>query len=796
MKFTLNWLKEFLNTSASLSEIITALNSIGLEVSEVIDRNVDLKTFEVALITKTMPHPSAEKLKVCEVETSNGNLQIVCGAKNARNGLKVVLAPIGSVIPNGNFKIKESAIRSVKSYGMLCSAEELNINLNFSEGIIELPSDAQIGEQILQYFGLGDPVISIDITPNRADALGVYGIARDLAAKGLGELKQLKIDNVKNNFKSNISLNIKEPDHCSVFAIRELKNLSNKSSPSWLKERLKSIGVTPISAIIDVTNYISYSFGQPMHAYNKETIIKGLDIRLAAAGTQFQALNNKDYMLSEQDLVVADAEHIQSLAGIIGSSYSACSKHNDELVNIILEAACFSAEIIMDTGRRHNILTDSRYRFERNVDGAFTLNALDIATNLIVSICGGEASERVVKTTQQLAEKVIALPLEFITTYTGIEISEINVVDILTKLGFTCALSDLRILSVVVPSWRSDITIKEHLVEEILRIYGYDLLPSIAFAKDVDVMLPKTQRYICEMRRIIANQGYDETVNWSFIDQNLATMFTKIKDELIIINPISIDLNYMRPSIVPSLLKAAAKNIARSIKDLALFEIGPVFNGTKIEDEQIQISGIRCGFDGSKNCHSSIRSIDVFDIKADLSILLNSFGLNIDDCTLTTAPNYYHKTRSAHLLLGKRSIATFGQLHPLVLKSFGIDQDIYAFELNLSNIPQKKGKFGRRDEFIFSDFPSVSRDFAFVVDQQQIVGEIIKYISHIDKKLIKSVDLFDIYKSDNMESNTKSIALAVLIQANDRTLNEQEIEILSQSIISGVEKQFGAKLRT
>ncbi|MGI4775502.1 MAG: phenylalanine--tRNA ligase subunit beta, partial [Janthinobacterium lividum] len=421
MKFTLSWLKEFLDTSASLSEITAALDGIGLEVAETIDRSVGLEQFEVAHIAKTISHPVAEKLKICEVETKKGILQIVCGAKNARSGLKVVLAPIGSLIPNGNFKIKESEIRTVKSYGMLCSGEELNINKD-SEGIIELPDDAVIGEQILKYLSLDDPIICIEITPNRADALGVYGIARDLAARGIGNLKEIKVNEIKGTFKSDFFVDIQEKEYCSIFATRELKNLTNKQSPIWLKKKLEDIKISSISAIVDITNYICYSFGQPMHAYDRSRLGSGMEVKFAGKNSNFKALNNKDYILSTQDLIITDEKIPQSIAGIIGSLHSACSEANDETINIILEAACFSPDIIMEAGRRHNILTDSRYRFERNVDSASTLKFLDIATNMILSICGGETSELIVKGNGERIPKIVELPLDFVSNYTGLEI--------------------------------------------------------------------------------------------------------------------------------------------------------------------------------------------------------------------------------------------------------------------------------------------------------------------------------------------------------------------------------------
>lgn len=793
MRFTLSWLKKFLETEATLDEITNALTSIGLEIEEVVDRREELRNFEVGYIVKAIPHPSADKLKICQVETKDSILQIVCGAPNARGGLKVVLAKVGAIIPHGKFKIKESEIRGVKSCGMLCSEEELLLGSG-SDGIIELDKEAIIGDHFAHYFGLDDPVIDINITPNRSDALGVYGIARDLAAKGIGRLKDPEIPKIISKFDTNFSVKIDNESSCPLFAYREIRNLEDKPSPNWLKKLLQNIGIGSISAIVDVTNYISYSFGQPMHAYDADKLSGSLTIKKLSSPLQFKALNNKEYKLLENDLVIKDKDNVHCLAGIIGGEIGSCSSSTKRL---ILEAACFSAMHITKTGRRLQIDTDSRYRFERGVDQSFTVQALDIATDMIIAICGGESSEITSKGTTQITSRTFSIPIDFLTGVTGVILGYKESCEILEKLGFQTKTSD-RDIEVKVPSWRHDISSKEDIAEEVIRIYGYDKIPETPLPKtNITKIIPQAQRRVSDIKRIIAYRGYDEVITWSFMDSNNAKFFSNIKDELLLVNPISSDLNYMRPSIIPNLLKLTAKNLARSIKDLSLFEVGPVFNDINSAGELSFAAGIRCGYITPKNCHSTPRHVDVFDIKTDLELILNHFGLSIDKCQIssTNLPPYYHPTSSGAVNLGKNLIAWFGRIHPSVLNHFNIDCDVVGFELNIANIPLSKSKFGRRENFKPSDFQITSRDYAFVIDNDQPIGDIISYIKNINKKLIKSVDLFDIYSGDKLESGKKSIALSIQLQADDRTLNDEDLNSLSNTIITDIEQKFKARLR-
>ncbi|HJD57582.1 MAG TPA: phenylalanine--tRNA ligase subunit beta [Rickettsia endosymbiont of Sericostoma sp. HW-2014] len=826
MKFTLSWLKKFLDTDVSVTDIAERLTMLGLEVEEIVDRRAELKDFEVAHILATKPHPSADKLKICQVQTNEGILQIVCGASNARENIKVVLAKIGCEIPNGKFKIKESVIRGEKSCGMLCSEEELLLGTN-SEGIIELPQEAKVGESLIQYYGYNDPVFDINVTPNRGDALGIYGIARDLAASGIGTLKELEIAEIAGEFKSSLSLQVENKEACPLFGFREIRNLQNRLSPDWLKQLLQNIGIKPVSAIVDVTNYISYSFGQPMHAYDRSKLSDNIQVTTLKEKTKFAALNGKEYDLDAGDLVVQDDGQILALAGIIGGDSSSCRL---ETQNILLEAACFSAKYITKTGRHLQIDTDSRYRFERNIDQKFTLKALNIASKMILAICGGEISDIVYNGELNPEQKSLVFPINCLAKITGLNLSKTEICDILKKLGFiidivnsgefgarndgATPISNRRALSddvtnfssidyigdslkLTIPSWRHDITIKEDIVEEIVRIYGYDKLqpvklPEIQLAR----IVPKEQRRVSDIKRILASCGYDEVVTNSFMDSEIAKLFAPMKEELFLLNPINVDNNYMRPSIIAKLLKLVQKNLTRSIKDIALMELGPIFNSCTSDGELIFASAIRCGLYNEKDCHSTARPVDVFDIKSDLENVLNYTGLPIDKCQFAPVDlPYYHPTNSNIIKLGKNVIAYFGQIHPSILKYFDIDCQIFAFEINIANIPFAKAKFAKRDEFIVSDFQPTFRDYAFVVDLEQPVGKIIAYIKNSNKKLIKSVDLFDVYSGDKLPSGKKSVAIKVQFQADDRTLNEADLNLLNQEVIATAYEKFQGKLR-
>ena len=792
MKFTLSWLKSFLDTDASLEEITNRLTMIGLEVEEIIDRRVELANFEVAQILETTPHPDADKLRVCKVKTSSEVLSIVCGAPNARGGIKVVLAKIGTIIPNGDFKIKQSKIRGIDSSGMLCSREELNIKGD-SSGIIELPEDAPVGNKIAEYFGLDDPVIHINVTPNRADGLGVYGIARDLAAAGIGKLKPLVIPIIKEEFSSDTEVRVLNEEACPLFAIREIKNLKNIESPKWLKQHLENIGIGSISAIVDVTNYMSYSFGRPMHAYDADKIKGNLIIDSLKSSEKILALNDKEYELGLGDIVVKDDNEIHCLAGIIGGKNSSC---NESTNRIFLEAACFDSKYIARTGRKMMIDTDSRYRFERNVDRTFTLKAIDYATNLILTICGGSASAPKVAGNDKLPIRMIEFPFDFFVSRAGFSIKEEEIIAILERLGFSCK-NEKDKIEITIPSWRYDVSIKEDIVEEIVRIYGYDKIPLVPLStNNVQKIINREQRRFMDIKRLLASNGYTEVISWSFMDSKKAKLFSEIKEELVLQNPISSDLDYMRPSILPNLLKIACNNINRSYKDLSLFELGPIFHDADNIMPIKSVAGIRVGANLPKNCHMTTQDVSIFDIKSDLDTIFSYLSLELDKCQVKNeAPSYYHPTRAAAVSLGKNVIAYFGQIHPTILKIFDIEHDVMAFEIDLSKLPMTKEKFGRRAELKISDYQMTNRDYAFIIDESQKIGEILSFIKNADKNLIKSVSLFDIYCGEKIENGKKSIAISVVIQDDNKTLTEEDINNVNKIIIEGVKTKFNAHLR-
>ena len=793
MKFTLSWLKQFLDTDASLDQIANRLTMIGLEVEEIEDKDSDLAGFEVAEIISAQPHPDADKLKLCKVQTGTEILQIVCGASNAREGIKVVLAKVGTIIPAGNFKIKQAKIRGVESCGMMCSYEELGLEGD-SSGIIELDSSALIGNKATKYLGVDDPVIHINITPNRADALGVYGIARDLAAAGIGKLKDLQIPAINHKFRTNFDIQIKDSDACSLFAIREIRDLNNTKSPEWLKNLLQNIGVGSISPLVDITNYISYSFGQPMHAYDADKIGgSNLTVETLKSNIKFNALNDKEYQLDNGDLVICDKNAIHCLAGIIGSTESACDK---ETKNVVLEAASFNSEHIARTGRRLQLDTDSRYRFERNVDRSFTLQAFDFATNLVLSICGGTASELVSSGNAELPTRTVNFSTNFLKSRTNINLSLEEISSILTKLGFDCKANAADSIDIIIPNWRYDVSIREDIVEEIIRIYGYKKLPETPLPNArISRIIPHNQKRIFDIKRLLSSTGYTELVTWSFMDSKKAALFSNIKEELTLQNPISSDLDYMRPSILPNLLKAARNNLNRSFKDLSLFEAGPIFVDTG-EQQITSVSGIRLGNNAPKNSHGDCRKFDIFDIKSDIANIFASTGLDIDKCQIqNNAPKYYHPTRSASIYLGKNILGHFGQVHPSILKEFEIDTDVIAFEINLLNLPFGKPKYGKKPEWISSDYQMITRDYAFIVDSTQPVGEMLQFIRNVNKKLVKSVSLFDVYSGKNITEGKKSVALSVNIQDDNKTLTETDIENINKAIIDGIKQKFTAQIR-
>lgn len=793
MKFTLNWLKEYLDTDASLDEISKKLTSIGLEVEGISDKSEALKEFKVAQIIDAKPHPDADKLRVCRVNTGEEELQIVCGAANARPGINVVLAPVGSIIPTNGMKIKASKIRGVESHGMLCSASELGIGED-GDGIIEMPAcNDNISKHYASIAGLDDPVIEIAITPNRGDCLGVYGIARDLAASGLGKLKAPYSGKVKGEFKSSIKLTIEDKNACPLFIGRHFKGVKNGESPEWLKRRLEAIGLRPISALVDITNYIAFEFGRPLHVYDVKKLTGNLKVSLAKGGDKFSALDDREYILEKAMVVVTDDKNVQAIGGVIGGALSGCDENTDE---VFLEVALFDPAAVAKAGRKLDIITDSRYRFERNVDPAFVEQGAEIASKMIIDLCGGEASELVIAGTEPKWQRAINFDFNRVSTLGGVDIKQAESEKILKILGFVVSGSKVEI-----PSWRSDIEGEADLVEEITRIYGYDNIPSAKLPIDnsnIKAVLTSVQKRASNVRRTLAAKGLYEAVTWSFMKGDKAKSFGFDNKALRLKNPISSDLDVMRPSIIPNLLDALGRNADRGFSDLGFFEIGLVFKGTDPQDQIQMATGVRSGKWIQRNVHGDARDVDVFDAKADLYAALKAAGAPVDNLQATTeALNWYHPGRSGVLRLGKQVLGVFGEIHPAILKEFDIKSKVVGFEVYLGSIPEAKAKKSKsRSKLEISEYQSSNRDFAFVVGEDVAVGEVLKSVAGVDKNLIREVSLFDVYRGKGVDDGKKSVAFSIRIQADDHTLTENELDGISSKIIDLLAKKYSGELRS
>ncbi|MCF8462682.1 MAG: phenylalanine--tRNA ligase subunit beta [Rickettsiaceae bacterium] len=802
MRFTLGSIQQFVADKLSLPEVTSGLINLGIEVEKIINRKDDLADFLVAEIIATEPHPNADSLKLCTVDNGKEKLQIVCGAKNARAGIKVVLAPIGTVIPNGNFAIKASKIRGVDSNGMLCSANELLIS-DEDEGIIELPNSSVNGQEALVALGLNDAAIEVSITPNRGDCISAMGLARDLAALYPDKIFQKpNIPTIEYSAqRPKIVANILAENHCSFFALCEIENIQNKHSPDWLKHFLANVGIKSISLVVDIANYIAHVFGQPLHVYDRDALEGGLSVSYPSEGEDFIGLDDKIYKLSATDLVVKDNNSAKALAGILGAKESSC---NENTKNIVIEAAVFDKVAIARTGRRLKIDSHARYRFERSIDQEFALQALILAVSMLSEYAGGKVLQPTIIQSKQYFPKTIKLEFSFIDKKLGFKIAKELITEILTNLGFVFTEKKDDYLLLVIPSWRADINITEDIVEEIARVYGYNNIPNASLPPlndrvEVKAMLSPKQRMLKDSRRIIASIGYHEILSWSFMDSKAVPLFSRLVEELYLDNPISQELNYMRPTILPNMLKIAEQNIARSQTDVSLFEIGPVFeynNDKKQILESSHISGLRIGVKNEKNWQYKEQKYDFFDIKADIQNLFQELGFNLAQCQLDRqTPNYYHPSRSARLRLGSNVLGFIGQLHPKIGKFYDIKDNIFAFELNADNLPQPKLKYGKKSELKLSNYQEVDRDFAFIINKNQAVGDVIAAISKIDKKLITDIKLFDLYEGQAIMDGMKSMAFAVTLQSLEGTLSNETINEISDKIINFMKTNYGAILR-
>ncbi|CBI75774.1 phenylalanyl-tRNA synthetase beta chain [Bartonella clarridgeiae 73] len=803
MKFTLSWLKDHLETNASLDEICDKLTSIGLEVDHVEDRSC-LTSFLIAKILTAIKHPDADKLQILSVDIGSGApIQVVCGASNARPGLVGVLALPGTYVPGLDVTLSVGKIRGVESFGMMCSQAELGLS-DEDCGIIELSESAPIGMSFVTYAGLDDPVINIGLTPNRSDCTSVRGIARDLAAAGMGRLKELSLPQLSSSFETLVKVSLDYPQDSSLclgFSWCEIRNVQNCTSPQWMQQRLNAIGLRSVNALVDVTNYICFDLGRPLHVFDADKLKGKLSVRLGREGEQFQALNGKVYNLGVENCVIADEEGVIAIAGIIGGERTGC---DEKTCRVIIESALWDSRNIAQTGRSLGLISDARYRFERGVDPAFMELGLKIAIELVLRLCGGEASMTQVIGYQKPEIKEIVFPFSELKRLTNLEIEREEVFIILTHLGFGLEEKG-NVVTVKVPTWRLDVFGTADLVEEIMRIYGLDKIQPIPLKKIAEVKqqtLKFLQIYSHITRRILAYRGMMEAITWSFISENQALAFGGGQAQLKLVNPIASDMSVMRPSLLPGLLVAAQRNIDRGFSDFALFEVSNIYEGDTPDKQQNVASGIRCGtekFEGAGRFWTgNAKAVDVFDAKADALAVLEACGMDSSKVQIEVgAPDWYHPGCSGVIKLGSKVIlGFFGIFHPSTLEKLDVSGPICGFEIFLNQIPGPKKKVTKiRPPLSLSPFQMVRRDFAFVVDKEIASSLIVRAASGADKKLIHSVQVFDLFEDPSFGRDRKSVAVEVTIQPIERTLTDKDLEKLSLKIIENVTKITGAYLR-
>lgn len=804
MKFTLSWLKDHLETEASLDEIVEKLTMIGLEVEEVTNRADRLKPFTIARVVDAEQHPNADRLKVLKVDNGSGELlQIVCGAPNARKGLVGVLGRPGDYVPGLDFTLAVGKIRDVESFGMMCSERELELSEEH-DGIIDLPEDAPVGVSYAQWVGLDDPIIEIGLTPNRPDCTGVYGIARDLAAAGIGKLKERPRTQVRGTFPcpTNVKLEFGDtPALCKAFGLRLVKGVKNGPSPKWMQDRLVAIGLRPINTLVDITNYMTFDQGRPLHVFDADKVHGDLVVRRGKNGETIDGLNGKSYTVDDSVCVIVDDNAVESLGGILGGEISGCT---EETTNVLIESALWDENGIAATGRKLGVNTDARYRFERGVDPDYMLPGLEAATQMVLDLCGGEPSEVVQAGEVPETNRIIDFPYAEVKRLSGIDtvVPEMNLT--LKSLGFWISGTG-DVVKVAPPSWRPDIEGKADLVEEIVRILGLDRVPSTPLPRTDTVttrVLTTGQIRRSKARRSLASRGMNEAVTWSFISHDQAVTFGGGADALVLANPISSDMSDMRPSLLPGLLTAGQRNADRGFPDAALFEVGQIFTGDQPDDQKMVASGIRRGTashaGSGRHWSGASDAVDVFDAKADAEATLSAIGVPVEKLQVyRDVPDYFHPGRSGALKLGpKNTLAVFGEIHPRILKDLDLDGPVVAFEVYLDALPQPKNKATRsKGKLQASDLMPVRRDFAFVVDDSVEAEKLLKAARGADKTLISDVTLFDIYKGKGVEENQKSLAIDVLLQPVKKTLTEEDIEAVSKKIVASVEKATGGTLR-
>ena len=797
MKFTLSWLKDHLDTNASVEEITETLTDLGLEVEEVVNPADKLKTFTLAKIEEAEQHPDADRLRVCKVSTDEGEKQIVCGAPNARAGITVVLAKPGDYVPGLDVTLSVGKIRGVESHGMMASWKELELGEDH-DGIVELPSGA-VGDKLVDWLAENDPakvdpMIEIAITPNRPDALGVYGIARDLAARGLGTLKTMDHKPVEGQFASPIKVSIDEDtlDGCPLFTGRVIRGVKNGPSPKWLQDRLTAIGLRPISALVDITNFFTFDQNRPLHVFDVAKVAGDLRVHRAAGGEALLGLDEKEYTFSEGQIVISDDNGVESIAGIMGGEKTGCT---EETVDVFLESAFWDHVQIATTGRSLKVNTDARYRFERGVDPEYTYEGLERATQMILELCGGEPSEVVAAGDVPSHARAYKLNPERVQSLVGMEIPEAEQRQTLTRLGFR-----LEGNLAHVPSWRPDVQGEADLVEEVARIASLTKLqgkplPRLTDGIPAAVMSPM-QRRLQMARRTTAALGYNEVISYTFIDQKAAALFGGGDDATMLANPISSEMSHLRPDLLPGLLQAAARNQARGQSDLALFEVGPAFTGGEPGEERIQISGLLVNRNGPKDVHGASRAMDVYDAKSDIEVVLAAIGAPAKVQILREGDAWWHPGRHGRICLGpKKTLGVFGELHPKVLSELGLKGSAVAFTIYPEEIPLPRKSGASRGALEISDLQSVERDFAFVVDAGVEALTLVNAAAGADKNLIEDVRVFDEFIGGSLGEDKKSLAITVRLQPKDKTLTEKDIEAVSDKIVAKVTKATGGELR-
>jgi phenylalanyl-tRNA synthetase beta chain len=804
MKLTLSWLKDHLDAEAPLDAIVDKLTMIGLEVENVENKAAALAPFTIARVISAEQHPNADRLRVCMVDTGSGDpVQVVCGAPNARGGMTSVFSPPGTFIPGKNITLGVGTIRGVESRGMLCSAAELQVS-DDHDGILDLPADAPVGVPYTQWAQLDDPVIEINLTPNRPDCTGIHGIARDLAAAGIGKFKDEPIKPVAGAFPCPVGVALDfgaTPPLCRGFALRMVRGVRNGPSPEWLQRRLTAISLRPINALVDITNYLTYDRARPLHVFDAAKVKGDLVVRRGRERESLLALDGRTYALDDSMCVIADERGVESLAGIMGGEVSGCS---EATTDVLIESALWDEINIAQTGRKLNINSDARYRFERGIDPAFMLPGLELATRMVLDLCGGTPSSITSAGEAPLPHRVIAFPVTEVKRLAGLDLPFSEIKPVLDRLGFVTA-GDGPVVKVAVPTWRPDVDGKADIVEEVVRIVGVDRVPMTPFPRGdggrkpvLTVLQNRTRR----ARRTLAARGLVEAVTWSFVSKRQAELFGGGQPELALANPIAAELSDMRPSLVPGLVTAAQRNADRGFGDVALFEVGQIFRGDRPEDQFTAASGVRKGLAKAagwgRHWATGNKPIDAYDVQADALAVLAAAGAPAQGLQIVPGgPSWLHPGRSGTIQIGPKNVlGHFGELHPRALEALGAEGSLAAFEVILDRVPEPKVRRTRvKPPLELSAFQPVERDFAFIVDRAVKAGDLVRAAQGVDRKLITDIAVFDIYEGAGIEPDKKSVAIAVTLQPREKTLTDQEIDAVSAKIVAEVGKRTGGTLR-